>query len=98
MLDKQGQGYQPVWSYILFLSNSSNEIVFSEINLNRVVILIINSKMDRHRTAAPRGEESRNRHTAKIKENPLNDAVYLIQNENDVLRMKYSLSHSGMKR
>jgi hypothetical protein len=45
--------------------------------------------MDRHRLGSSKNEEARGRGVAKNKENPISDTVYLLQNENDVLRMKY---------
>ena len=45
--------------------------------------------MDRHRLGNPKNEDARGRGAAKNKENPISDTVYLLQNENDVLRMKY---------
>jgi hypothetical protein len=50
---------------------------------------------DKHRTPVSRVKEAEGRNPPKNKENPLNDTVYLIQNENDVLRMKYTWHHIG---
>lgn len=50
--------------------------------------------MDRHRTVNTSKEDIRARATIKNKENPLSDTVYLIQNENEVLRMKYFMVYS----
>jgi hypothetical protein len=58
----------------------------------------MNSNLERHRPAAGKAEDGRGRPGGKTKENPLADAVYLIQNENDVLRMKYGFSDTGMTR
>ena len=46
--------------------------------------------MDRHRLANTKNDDSKGRAAAKNKENPISDTVYLLQNENDVLRMKYT--------
>ena len=46
--------------------------------------------MDRHRLGNPKNEETKSQKKKKNKENPISDTVYLLQNENDVLRMKYT--------
>ena len=58
-----------------------------------VIDLRLNLKMDRNRQTAHTREERHHRVQNKNKENPVGDAVFLIQNENDVLRMKYIFAY-----
>ena len=44
--------------------------------------------MDRNRSGSGPREESRGKTTTRNKENTFADQTYLIQNENEVLRMK----------
>lgn len=53
--------------------------------------------MDRHRSGSAAREESRGRTTTRNKENSLADQAYLVQNENEVLRMKYPCTHPGTR-
>ena len=45
--------------------------------------------MDRNRSGHQHRDEVHGKGSRKGKQNPNTDAVFLIQNENDVLRMKY---------
>ena len=47
--------------------------------------------MDRNRSSHHHRDEVHGKGSRKGKQNPNTDAVFLIQNENDVLRMKYCI-------
>lgn len=44
--------------------------------------------MSRNRVNSSARDDTHNKATKRNKENPVSDTVFLIQNENDVLRMK----------
>jgi len=50
--------------------------------------------MSRTKGGSTARDDPHNKATKRNKENPVSDTVFLIQNENDVLRMKYSICYS----
>jgi len=49
--------------------------------------------MSRTKGGSTARDDPHNKATKRNKENPVSDTVFLIQNENDVLRMKYTICY-----